>query len=154
MNDQNFRQQDALRELKEEHGHVLELCSRIREGLKRKVETRRIRNYAEWFKVNYLEPHFEIEEGILLPLLGTNARVKRALANHRRIKKLLSCGCEDIKVLNLLEEELATHVRFEERVLFNEVKAVAGEDKLQEVEMRHRSIPFEDKAWKDRFWVT
>ena len=98
--------------LLEDHDHVLKMCCRIRNGLLNGVETIRLRKYADWFLERYLEPHFEIEEEHIFPILGTNARVKKALANHRRIKRLLSCSCENLKVLNLLEEELASHVRF------------------------------------------
>lgn len=144
---------EALEYLGKEHDHVLQLCSRIREGLNRKVETARIRSYAEWFKENYLEPHFHIEEQVVFPVLGTNVRVKRALANHRRINRLLNCSCEDLKVLNLLEEELSRHIRFEERILYREIEKVATPQKLAEIEMQHQGIPFSDSEWKDTFWL-
>ena len=143
----------VLKHLSEEHEQVLQLCSRIREGLNRKVETSRIRSYADWFKENYLEPHFEIEESLVFPVLGTNMRVKRALANHRRIIRLLSCSCEDIKVLNLLEEELSTYVRFEERILYREIGKVSTPEKLAEIEKHHQGISFNDLEWEDRFWL-
>lgn len=133
----------------EEHDHALQLCERIRVGLKNKVDLVRIRSYTDWFQATYLEPHFEIEEKYIFPLLGSNARVKRALANHRRIRKLLSCSCENEKVLNLLEEELASYIRFEERVLFKEISK-AG--KLSEIEKLHHEIPFTQEEWEDQFW--
>ena len=138
---------------KEEHDEVLKLCVRIRKGLNRKVEIYRIRDYVEWFKENYLAPHFEVEEQVVFQLLGANVRVKRALANHRRINKLLSCSCEDLRVLNLLEEELSTHVRFEERILYKELRKVATPEKLLEIEKYHRGIQFDDLEWKDKFWL-
>lgn len=128
----------------------MELCSRIREGLKKEVELERIRAYVDWFLSAYLEPHFEHEEKYIFPVLGNNMRVRRALANHRRVRKLLSCSCKNEKVLNLLEEELTTHIRFEERVLFNEIK---NSEKLTEIEELHHSIPFIDEEWEDRFWT-
>ena len=149
-----LEKQQPLRQLTEEHDHVLELCFRIREGLNRKVETHRIRSYVDWFKKNYLNPHFEVEEKIIFPLLERNARVKRALANHRRINRLLSCSCEDLKVLNLLEEELSTFIRFEERILYNEIKAVASPDKLLEIKKHHEGVHFDAGAWNDRFWIS
>lgn len=143
----------TLEHFKEEHDEVLKLCSRIREGLTRKVEACRIREYVEWFKENYLAPHFEVEEQVVFPMLGAKVRVKRALANHRRINKLLSCSCEDLRVLNLLEEELSTHVRFEERILYKELEKVATPEKLSEIEKYHQGIQFADLEWKDKFWL-
>lgn len=133
-----------------EHHHALLVCTRIREGLENDVELERIRAYTNWFQKKYLEPHFEIEEKFIFPKLGYNVRVKRALANHRRIRKLLSCGCEDQRVLNLLEEELAAHIRFEERVLFKEI---SNKKELAQIEKRHQSISFSDEDWKDQFWT-
>src|SRR5690606_1209047 len=121
------------------------LCSRIREGLHRKVNTQRIRDYVEWFKTHYLNPHFEIEKRHVFPILGMNFRVKRALANHRRINRLLTCSCEDLKVLSLLEEELATFVRYEEQILYQKIRAKVSDDKLLEIEQHLMGIPYNDE---------
>ena len=137
----------------EEHDHVLKMCCRIRKGLHGDIETSRLKNYLEWFQKVYLEPHFELEENYVFPILGTNARVKKALANHRRIKRLLSCSCEDIKVLNLLEEELAAHVRFEERTLYKEFSEVADQQQLRKLEELHKRLEAEEDDWKDKFWL-
>jgi hypothetical protein len=142
----------ALQQLTQEHDQVLELCSRIRIGLNNKIQTHRIRNYVDWFKTNYLIPHFEIEKQHIFPLLGMNYRVKRALANHRRINRLLSCSCEDIIVLNLLEEELATFIRFEERTLYNSIRTQFQPNTLLKIENRLGAIAFDDNHWKDPFW--
>lgn len=133
-----------------EHHQALQFCSRVREGLKNEVELVRIRAYTNWFQINYLEPHFEIEEKFIFPILGFNVRVKRALANHRRIRKLLSCGCENEKVLNLLEEELTAHIRFEERILFKEIN---NPKELEEIEKQHNGIYLSDEDWEDPFWT-
>lgn len=140
----------ALTPIIEEHNNVLQLCSRIREGLRNDVKLERIRAYTDWFQSTFLEPHFEFEEKFIFPILGSNIRVKRALANHRRIRKLLSCSCEDDKVLNLLEEELTSHIRFEERILLKDFKDVK---KIKEIQKKHQTNSFSDKDWKDPFWL-
>lgn len=143
----------ALAPLMEEHEQALQVCFRIREGLNRKIEKERIRNYINWFQTKYLEPHFEVEEQHIFPLLGNNVRVKRALANHRRILRLLSCGCDDDKVLNLLEEELCAYIRFEERTLYTELKAVVPTRKIEGIKYRQTQDSFKLEDWKDRFWL-
>lgn len=145
--------QEPLKTLTNEHNHTLEFCARIRKGLHLKIETGRIRKYIDWFEKNYLEPHFELEEQYVFPVLGNNARVKKALANHRRIRRLLSCSCTDEKVLNLLEEELARYIRFEERTLYNEIKLAAGAEELSRIQQQHDTIGFSEDEWKDTFWV-
>lgn len=143
----------ALTTIRMEHDESLNFCSRIRTGLVNNVELERIRNYTNWFKNNHLDPHFEVEEKLIFPVLGTNARVKRALANHRRIRRLLSCGCENQKVLNLLEEELEAYIRFEERILYKEIEKNANVKKFAEFEILHESLHFPDEVWEDQFWL-
>ena len=143
--------QQALEPLRNEHKDVLLLCSRIREGLKRGIEMERIRKYTDWFQQTHLEPHFALEEQLIFPLLGTNVRVKKALANHRRIKRLLGCSCKDEKVLNLLEEELATYIRFEERILYKELE-LSNPGKIQKIEEQHQAMQVNNTKWQDPFW--
>lgn len=143
----------VLEPIIEEHHHALQLCSRIREGLENEVELERIRAYADWFQTTYLEPHFAIEEKYVFPVLGNNVRVKRALANHRRIRKLMSCSCENEKVLNLLEEELTSFIRFEERIIFKEIKSLTTPERFTEIEKQHHSHHFSDEDWEDHFWT-
>ncbi|WP_417360558.1 hemerythrin domain-containing protein [Galbibacter sp.] len=142
----------GLEQLTNEHELVLRLCIRIRKGLHRKVNTQRIRDYVDWFRTHYLDPHFELEKEHIFPILGMNVRVKRALANHRRINRLLSCSCEDLKVLSLLEEELAAYTRFEELILYRKIRAIVSPDKLMEIEQHLMAIPYNDQDWKDHFW--
>ncbi len=150
----NQEQNIPLIPLIEEHNEVILLCERIREGLKSKVENKRIKKYIDWFKENYLDPHFEIEKEYIFPILGNNnVRVKRALANHRRLNRLFAETTELNKVLNQIEEELSTYIGFEERVLYNELRTVATPLQWEEIEKSHEKLEFSDE-WKDRFWET
>lgn len=138
--------------LSSEHNQLLELCSHIRQGLIKDVDKARIRAYTDWFKKECLEPHFKMEEEHIFPLLGSTVRVKKALANHRRIKKLLSCDCDNERVLNLLEEELAAYVRFEERVLFKELGENHPADLVEMLHKKHDALEFSEAKWEDKFW--
>lgn len=69
-----------------------------------------------------LDAHFKIEEQSLLPLLTspeTQALVQRTLADHQRLRGLLT-GLQknNVKALNNFGKCLTAHVRFEERELF------------------------------------
>lgn len=149
-----FSHLNALKSLSVEHRQVLKLCENIRTGLSKNIEKQRIRRYTDWFKENYLDLHFALEEQHIFPLLGNNVRVKKALANHRRINKLLSCECENERVLNLLEEELSTYIRFEERVLYKEIEVTATPQDLVRIAQLHRNITFSEDNWEDKFWIT
>lgn len=143
----------SLEPIREEHDHSLQLCAKIRHGLHNNIEPDRIREYTDWFRENYLERHFEMEKDYVFPVLGKNARVKRALANHRRIIRLLSCNCENEKVLNLLEEELRSYIGFEERILYKELLSTATSKQLEEIERQHDRLKFTDDEWEDKFWM-
>ena len=147
-------QQEALAPLQNDHHHALRVCSRIRDGLKKEVEQHRIRKYIDWFTENFLEPHFDAEEQLIKEILGNNARVKKALANHRRIKRLLSCSCDNEKVLNRLEEELGTYIRFEERTLYREINLAVTTERFAEIEKHHQQSYLSDDDWEDHFWTS
>lgn len=143
----------ALTPLIEEHNEVILLCERIRFGLKNDIEPQRIKNYVDWFKEKYLDPHFEIEKEYIFPILGiNNVRVRRALANHRRLNRLFAETTGLNKILNKVEEELSTYIGFEERVLYNEIREIASQQQWEEIEKSHQQLDFSEEIWKDRFW--
>ena len=93
-----------------------------------------------------------MEKQIFFPVLGNNARVKRALANHRRIRKLLSCGCDHEKVLNLLEEELSAYLRSEETGPFERIQSRNNTRTIIVVEREHTGSQINKETWGDEFW--
>ena len=141
----------ALQPLSREHHHGLLLSWKIRSGFRKKIDPERIRVYAYWFFANHLIPHFEIEETHLFPILDLDHKlVKRALADHRRLKRLFTQN-GDATTLNKIEEELERHIRFEERILFPEIQKSATETQLKQFEIIHQPENFEDKL-DDEFW--
>lgn len=142
----------ALQPLSREHHHGLLLSWKIRTGFSKNIDPKRIRTYADWFYKNHLIPHFEIEENHIFPILeDENELVKRALAEHRRLKRLFEEREDDTKTLHRIEEELEQHIRFEERVLFPEIQKVATEDEFLHIEKIHQPEKFVDNE-KDLFW--
>ena len=147
-----IKRNDALKPLSRDHHHGLLLCWKIRQGIKLNIESGRIKTYLDWFWMSYLKPHFEVEEQNVFPVLGNeNELVKQALAEHRRLKRLFENGDDLPKTISLIEEELEKHIRFEERVLFNEIQSVASSEQLIQIE-----IDFSDKIFyenlSDPFW--
>lgn len=142
----------ALQPLSRDHHHGLLLCWKIRQGIKLNVEPERIKKYLDWFWMSYLKPHFEIEEQFVFPILGNgNKLVKQALAEHRKLKRLFE-NKEDLrKSISLIEEELEKHIRFEERVLFNEIQSVATNDQLLQIEIDCSDKSFYENL-SDPFW--
>lgn len=153
MKEQIENRHRALKPLSEEHNEVLLLSSRIGLGLRQDVDRKRIKKYVDWFKTEYLDPHFELENKYIFPILGSgNVRMKRALANHRRLNRLFEETSNLNIVLNKIEEELGSFIRFEERILYNEIQKVATKDELKMIQKLHHEIEFPEDRWEDRFW--
>ena len=83
-----------------------------------------------------LEPHFEEEERSLLPALvaaGELDLVTRTLAEHGALRNLMShFRSGDVVSLKLFGQQLAAHVRFEERELFARAQDVLSADYLNQ----------------------
>lgn len=152
MNNNPQKRHIALQPLSREHHHGLLLSWKIRSGFSKNIEPKRIKLYADWFFENHLIPHFEMEEKHVFSILnGDNNFIKRALADHRRLKRLFAETGNESQVLSKIEEELDAHIRFEERVLFPEIQKVATEEQLTLIEGIHQDHAFVDKL-DDEFW--
>lgn len=148
-----IKRHKSLVPLSRDHHHGLLLCWKLRQGFKKGIEVDRMKKYADWFQERYLDPHFAAEENYLFPVLGTeHQKVKKALAEHRRLRRLFRQEQEVEKALSLIEEELDLHIRFEERDLFNEIQRKASAEELVEIEEHHNGILFSDDDWEDHFW--
>ncbi len=128
------------------------LCWKIRKGLSKQIAAQRIKAYVDWFWNTHLAEHFEEEEKYIFPLLGHgNKLVELAIHEHRSIRSLMAKkeGLEE--VLHTLEETLNTHIRFEERELFNAIQEVATAEELAVIKTLHHE-QIDENAWDDRFW--
>lgn len=114
----------ALQPLSREHHSALSLakaCERAVQSREMDLVGSTCRRVILAFSVD-LEPHFQIEEQSLLPLLhGADFRQleQRTLADHQQLRALLD-GLQqnDIEALGSFGKLLSAHVRFEERELF------------------------------------
>ncbi|KAA2219029.1 MULTISPECIES: hemerythrin domain-containing protein [Maribacter] len=147
-----IKRRKELQPLSRDHHYGLLLCWKIRTGFLKGVEPERIKNYADWFHSAHLVPHFKLEEALVFPILNNNHRmVKKAITQHRRFHRLFG-QTEDIsKSLSLIEKELEKHIRFEERVLFNEIQKIATEKQLETILKLHTDEKFIDNT-SDPFW--
>lgn len=144
---------EYLKPLSRDHHHGLLLCWKIRTGLKKDIDLRRINAYTDWFFKTSLLPHFNAEEQFLFPLLGNeHEMIKKALSEHRRLTRLFESKIDLKRTLNQIEEELENHIRFEERILFNEIQNAVSEKEIQGIEKLHMEHSI-DETWGDEFWT-
>jgi hemerythrin-like domain-containing protein len=114
----------ALQPLSREHHTALTLakaCERAVQSSDEELVGKTCQRVLQAFS-DELEPHFQIEEQSLLPLLrsaGNTPLEQRTLEDHQQLRVLLN-GLQrnDIKALDSFGRLLTLHVRFEERELF------------------------------------
>lgn len=142
----------TLDSFSEEHRYALQLGWKIRKGLDKGIPTKRIKKYTDWIFINYLQSLLEDEEQYIFPILGNKHKlVKKALSNHRRLKRLFNEKVNIERALYQIEEELEQHIRFEERELFPLIQERANVEELKKIEELHQSIHFEENT-EDVFW--
>ena len=151
MRGATIRHSDSLKQLGDNHSYGLLLSSRIKKGMKSKIGLERIKEYIDWAWEMRLKPLFEIEENHLYSILGQEHElVKTAQEQHDRIASLCKSTLINERNIKLLEQQLDEHIKFEKRILFDEVRKVASEEQLEEGE--EYELDFEDDGWHDRFW--
>ncbi len=150
-----LKRHEALKPVSREHHHTLMLCWKIREGLKNKVELKRIGEYCKFFLNTQLVPHFNYEEHSLFPLLGDkHPLVAQAIKEHREIEELFAKEGYEKGTLNQIEKILTAHIRFEERELFTEIQAVTNEETLAALEQKEKHQGTQGpEDWEDKFWL-
>ena len=152
MPNKPIKRHQSLQPVSREHHHGLLLSWKIRTGLKQGVAVERIKEFVDWFWENHLQAHFDFEETYMFPILGKeNKSVKRALREHGRLKRLFASEDKIERNLSLIEEELTAHIRFEERILFQEIEALASKEQLKVIEEVHSKNMVDE--WEDEFWI-
>lgn len=148
-----IKRHESLKPLSREHHHGLLLCWKIRQGLKKEIALERIKAYVDWFWDIHLKFHFEVEEKYIFSVLPKeHPMVLQALDEHHKIKDLILSKDDTLLNLQSLEKVLDDHIRFEERILFNEIQNIATPAQLSEIDQHHNEV-FND-TWQDEFWLT
>ncbi len=92
---------------------------------------------------------------MLFPILGSrHPGVRRAMAEHRRLQRLINGRTDAVMAVSLVEEELEAHIRFEERQLFAQIQNVATPQQLMDAQLAHEAlqpVSFPDGV-EDVFW--
>lgn len=147
-----IKREEFLKAISREHHHGLLLCWKIKTGLKKHIDPIRIKRYVDWYYTTHLLPHFEVEEKYVYPILGAEHELyKRAYTEHKRLKSLFESNADVIETLASIEKELDDHIRFEERIMFNEIQAKATNEQLQNIIKSHSEDKFSDNL-SDPFW--
>jgi len=152
-----IKRNPALVELSRDHHFALLLLWKIREGLKKQVQPDRIGSYVIHFFDTDLRPHFNAEEELLFNRLPANQELRiQAEDEHRRLHGLIDTlrsnpGNPD--ALKRFSETLESHIRFEERTLFNYLQENIPEVELSGIAASlNQRAPVSAAPWPDIFW--
>ncbi len=147
-----IKRNEALKPFSREHHHGLLFSWKIRQGIKKNIEPARLRDYSNWFWQHFLLPHFEAEEKFLFPIAGKhNVHIQKALTDHKEIKNLFEDKNAGYEAFSHIGKILDAHIRFEERILFNEVQESATDEQLNTLISLHKGESILEE-WKDVFW--
>ena len=127
-----------LRGLSSEHHHALVLARRV------------ITQQVPWTQADAdalgqqfdleIDPHFKIEEDVLLPALrsaGAGHLVERTLQDHAALRaQLKAARLGDATAARAFASGLTEHVRFEERELFPACETLLDDSVLDDVQTR------------------
>lgn len=154
MNTAPIKRHEVLRHFSREHHHGLLLCWKIRQGLQINISIERIKKYSDWLWNTLLKQHFmEEEKYIFTNLNESNPLIIRAKAEHKKLTGLFENSTDVAQSLRLIEKELESHIRFEERILFNELQSTLSANNLAELVKLHRAnTNCATEDWPDKFW--
>jgi hemerythrin-like domain-containing protein len=132
-----MRRDPRLHGLSSDHHHALALAREVRLALASgAADDRLAREVAARFDAE-LEPHFRVEEQVLLPALraaGEAALVERTLEDHAFLRERAAYAAEGwADRLGSLADRLVRHVRFEEGELFPRCETALDDAVLDEV---------------------
>lgn len=122
------KRRPELRRLSEDHHHALALAHRCESVARARKPHEVERSWDEAVQAlsAQLEPHFQIEERILLPALEAmdeSEMAERIRSEHAEMRHLLSHEYASATRLRVFAELLARHVRYEEREVFERTEA-------------------------------
>ena len=138
-----MKRSDALASLSRDHHHALVVAQKLRRATDATAPEAREAFLAYW--TGHARQHFRLEEELLFPAYAAHGdphdpRVLRALGEHAMIRHradaLAAAPTADPKTLEQLGEELAAHVRLEEREVFPLIEHLMPSDELDALAQR------------------
>ena len=154
-----IKRHPAIVQFSREHHFGLLLTWKIRQGLNKNIDPKRIADYVLFFFDEDLKTHFAEEERSLFSKMENADALKlQALQEHVEINGLMDAirvNKTSPELLIIFADALNKHIRFEERVLFNHLQSLLTEAELAALEQEHPvKTKDTDAGWDDHFWVT
>lgn len=159
MENKPIKRNENLVPISREHHATLLFCWKIKQGIAKEVEPKRITKYINWFFTTHLEQHFQTEEKLLF-FDPEDEKVQKGLAQHQQILSIINeiNHCSEEKIYDLfaqLSDLIKDHTRYEERELFPWLEKKFSANKLGEIgNVLHQEEHTAAEDYDDEFWVT
>ncbi|RYZ21173.1 MAG: hemerythrin domain-containing protein [Chitinophagaceae bacterium] len=150
-----IKRSEQLAPLSREHHEGLLLAWKLRQGLSRGVDARRLSAYLQWFWEGELADHFRREEAAFHPALPGAPLLARMQEEHEEIEGLIHVDAQipDADLLEEIAQKINDHIRFEERELFPWIEGELGPERLNALVSIVEGTKKEERTWTDAFWV-
>ncbi len=151
-----IKRSSELAPLSREHHEGLLFVWKIRQGLLLQIDHERLARFVQWFYTVIIVPHFEIEEKVLIPILGKKMSLKeQMLDEHAVVRKLVHEVAESpsTALFQRLAEVYNDHIRFEERILFKHIEVSVTPVELKALGLQLAEVTGEMPVWDDAFWL-
>lgn len=139
-----------LQKLSREHHQMLIFSLRLKKGLSIKVDESRLIEYTKFIMDGLVLPHMQLEENLLLSQLPKFGNKDRVLVEHQWFKNLHEKDNYSLASLNELYIKLENHIRFEERIFFQEIQK-SFSDQLSLIHWENEEN-LSCLNWTDPFW--
>lgn len=132
-----IKRDKAFVQFSKDHHFGLLLVWKIRQDLTKETSVEEIGRYVYDFFCDDLQQHFKEEEEFCFSKLPSSDPLRqRAESEHSQIYKLIESirqNSEDKMLLRLFADLLETHIRFEERILFNHLQEQLNQEDLEQL---------------------
>jgi iron-sulfur cluster repair protein YtfE (RIC family) len=130
-----IKRSKAFVQFSREHHFGLLQVWQIRQDIANGIDARLISKYTLEFFEKDLRGHFKREEDFLFSKLPVGDLLREQAENeHKQLYQLIDNISQNRSDSQLLQEfagVLEAHIRFEERILFNNLQEIMGEDALE-----------------------
>ncbi len=151
-----IRRHRSMVSLSRDHHFGLLLVWKIRQGQKKEVAPTRISSYVLHFFDEDLKHHFKEEEESLFACLPAHDALRlQAEREHQQVYELvhrLDQSPGSNALLTQFADLLESHIRFEERTLFNHLQQTLTEKQLENLSAHAERDRNLDETWVDHFW--
>jgi hemerythrin-like domain-containing protein len=147
-----IKRSKAFVQFSKDHHFALLLVWKIRQDLTKEINGSEISRYVHDFFRDDLQQHFKEEEKFIFSKLSVADPLRlRAESEHRKIYTLIESiqqNTTDKDLLHQFADLLETHIRFEERTLFNHLQQQMSAEELEQLLQHTASTKATDKSNK------